>query len=77
MLTIPDPTPTLDARLRAGLTALALVASTAAACAVLTMWALLTTPDRVATAASGGLPELFHVIVAVVLEAARPLVAWL
>ena len=41
------------------------------------MWTLLTSPDRVASAAPGGLPAIFKVVLVVVLEAARPLVAWL
>jgi hypothetical protein len=73
----PDPVPTLDGRLSAGLTALGLVASTAAVFAVLTMWTLLTSPDRVASAASGGVPAILKVVVSVVIEAARPLLAWL
>jgi hypothetical protein len=49
----------------------------AALFAVLAMWTLLTAPDRVASAAPDGLPALFQVVLAVVFEAARPLVAWL
>jgi len=41
------------------------------------MWTLLTAPDRVASAAPDGLPALFQVVLTVVFEAARPLVAWL
>ena len=41
------------------------------------MWTLLTSPDRVASAAPGGFPAIFQVVLSVVLEAARPLVAWL
>ncbi len=71
--TIPD----LDRRLSAGLTAFGLVAGTAALFAVLAMWTLLTSPDRVASAAPGGFPAILEVVLAVVFEAARPLVAWL
>jgi hypothetical protein len=71
--TIPD----VDSRLTAGLTVFGFIATTAAIFAVLAMWTLLTSPDRVASAAPGGLPSLFRVVMAVVLEAARPLVAWL
>ena len=71
--TIPD----VDERLSAGLTVLGLVAGTATLFAVLAMWTLLTSPDRVASAAPGGLPAIFKVVLAVVFEAARPLVAWL
>ena len=67
----------LDARLGAGLTALGLVATTAAVFAGLAMWTLLTSPDRVASAAPGGLPALFRVVLETVIEAARPLVAYL
>ena len=73
----PDPVQTLDGRLSAGLTVLGLVASTAAVFAVLTMWTLLTSPDRVANAASGGVPAILKVVVSIVIEAARPLLAWL
>jgi hypothetical protein len=66
-----------DARLSTGLTALGLVATTAAVFAVLAMWTLLTSPDRVASAAPGGLPALFRVVLETVIEAARPLVAYL
>lgn len=69
--------PDLDQRLSAGLTVFGVVAGTAALFAVLTMWTLLTSPDRVASAAPGGFPALFKVVLAVVFEAARPLVAWL
>ncbi len=69
--------PQVDRRLSAGLTAFGFVASTATLFAVLTMWTLLTSPDRVASAAPGGLPAIFKVVFDVVLEAARPLVAWL
>jgi hypothetical protein len=69
--------PDLDRRLSAGLTALGFVAGTAALFAVLAMWTLLTSPDRVASAAPGGIPAIFKVVLAVVFEAARPLVAWL
>lgn len=72
-----DPVPTLDGRLSAGLTALGLIASTAAVFAVLTMWTMLTSPDRVASAAAGGPLALLQVVVSVVVEAARPLLAWL
>jgi hypothetical protein len=71
--TIPD----VDRRLSAGLTVLGGVAGTAALFAVLVMWTLLTSPDRVAVAAQGGLPAIFRVVLVAVLEAARPLVAWL
>jgi hypothetical protein len=71
--TVPD----LDQRLSAGLTVFGFVAGTAALFAVLAMWTLLTSPDRVASAAPGGLPAILKVILAVVVEAARPLVAWL
>jgi hypothetical protein len=71
--TIPD----VDQRLSAGLTVLGFVAGTAALFAVLAMWTLLTSPDRVAVAAQGGLPAIFKVVLVAVLEAARPLVAWL
>jgi hypothetical protein len=71
--TIPD----MDRRLSAGLTVLGLVAGVAALVAVLVMWTLLTSPDRVAGAAPGGFPAIFKVVLAVVYEAARPLVAWL
>ena len=69
--------PEVDQRLSAGLTAFGFVAGAAALFAVLAMWTLLTSPDRVASAAPGGLPAIFKVVLAVVLEAARPLVAWL
>ena len=69
--------PEVDQRLSAGLTVFGFVASAAALFAVLTMWTLLTSPDRVASAAPGGLPAIFKVVLAVVFEAARPLVAWL
>jgi hypothetical protein len=69
--------PDLDRRLSAGLTALGFVAGTAALFALLAMWTLLTSPDRVASAAPGGFPAIFKVVLAVVFEAARPLVAWL
>jgi hypothetical protein len=69
--------PDVDRRLSAGLTVFGLVAGTAALFAVLAMWTLLTSPDRVASAAPGGFPAIFKVVLAVVLEAARPLVAWL
>jgi hypothetical protein len=69
--------PDVDRRLSAGLTVFGLVAGTAALFAVLAMWTLLTSPDRVASAAPGGFPAIFKVVFAVVLEAARPLVAWL
>ena len=72
-----DTVPTLDGRLSAGLTALGLVASTAAVFAVLAMWTLLTSPDRVASAANDGLISIFRVVLVAVYEAARPLVAWL
>jgi hypothetical protein len=71
--TIPD----VDQRLTAGLTVFGFVAGTAALLAVLAMWTLLTSPDRVASAAPGGLPAIVRVVLDVVLEAARPLVAWL
>jgi hypothetical protein len=71
--TIPD----LDHRLSTGLTVFGLVAGTAAVFAVLAMWTLLTSPDRVASAAQGGWPAIVKVVLAVVIEAARPLVAWL
>jgi hypothetical protein len=54
-----------------------LVAGTAALFALLAMWTLLTSPDRVASALPGGLPAILEVVLAVVIEAARPLVAWL
>jgi len=69
--------PDLDRRLSAGLTAFGFVAGTAALFAVLAMWTLLTSPDRVASAAPGGFSAIFKVVLAVVFEAARPLVAWL
>ena len=69
--------PEVDRRLSAALTVFGLVAGTAALFAVLAMWTLLTSPDRVASAAPGGFPAIFKVVFAVVLEAARPLVAWL
>ncbi len=72
-----ETTPVLDHRLSAGLTVFGLVAGTAALFAVLAMWTLLTSPDRVASAAPGGFPAIFKVVLEVVLEAARPLVAWL
>ena len=72
-----DRIPTLDTRLSAALTVTGLVGSTAAVFAVLAMWTLLTSPDRVASAAAHGLPALFEVVLVAVLEAARPLVAWL
>ncbi len=72
-----ETTPTLDHRLSAGLTVFGLVAGTAALFAGLAMWTLLTSPDRVASAAPGGFPAIVKVVLAVVLEAARPLVAWL
>ena len=56
--TIPD----VDQRLSAGLTVLGFVAGTAALFAVLAMWTLLTSPDRVASAAPGGLPAIFKVV---------------
>ena len=71
--TIPD----VDERLSAGLTVLGTVAGVATLFAVLAMWTLLTSPDRVAGAAPGGLPAIFKVVLTVVFEAARPLVAWL
>ncbi|MEO5820637.1 MAG: hypothetical protein ABIT71_09030 [Vicinamibacteraceae bacterium] len=71
--TIPD----VDHRLSTGLTLFGFVAATAALFAMLLMWTLLTSPDRVASAAPGGLPAIFKVVLAVVIEAARPLVAWL
>jgi hypothetical protein len=69
--------PDLDRRLSAGLTAFGFVAGIATLFAVLTMWTLLTSPDRVASAAPDGLPAIFKVVLDVVLEAARPLVACL
>ena len=69
--------PDLDRRLSAGLTAFGFVAGVATLFAMLAMWTLLTSPDRVASAAPGGLPAIFKVVFAVVYEAARPLVAWL
>jgi hypothetical protein len=72
-----DTIPEVDQRLSAGLTVLGFVAGTAALFAVLVMWTLLTSPDRVASAAPGGFPAIFKVVLAVVFEAARPLVAWL
>ena len=72
-----DTIPDVDQRLSAGLTVLGFVAGTAALFAVLAMWTLLTSPDRVASAAPGGLPAIFKVVLVAVLEAARPLVAWL
>ena len=72
-----DMIPDVDRRLSAGLTVLGFVAGAAALFAVLAMWTLLTSPDRVASAAPGGLPAIFKVVLAVVIEAARPLVAWL
>ena len=69
--------PDVDRRLSAGLTAFGFVASIATVFAALAMWTLLTSPDRVASAAPGGLPAIFAVVLDVVLEAARPLVAWL
>jgi CDP-diglyceride synthetase len=72
-----DTIPDVDQRLSAGLTVLGFVGGAAALFAVLAMWTLLTSPDRVASAAPGGLPAIFKVVLAVVFEAARPLVAWL
>ena len=72
-----DTIPEVDQRLSAGLTVLGFVAGAAALFAVLVMWTLLTSPDRVASAAPGGLPAIVKVVLAVVFEAARPLVAWL
>ena len=72
-----DMIPDVDPRLSAGLTVLGFVAGVAALFAVLAMWTLLTSPDRVASAAPGGLPAILKVVLAVVIEAARPLVAWL
>jgi len=72
-----EATPDLDRRLSAGLTAFGAVAGLATLIAGLAMWTLLTSPDRVASAAPGGLPAIFKVVLAVVFEAARPLVAWL
>jgi hypothetical protein len=72
-----DSVPTLDGRLNAGLTALGLIASTAALFAVLTMWTLLTSPDRVASAAAHGPLALLQLVLSAVVEAARPLLAWL
>jgi hypothetical protein len=69
--------PAVDSRLSAGLTMFGLVATTAALFAVLTMWTLLTSPDRVAAAAPGGLPSIVKVVLAAVFEAAKPLMAWL
>jgi hypothetical protein len=66
-----------DARLSTGLTALGLVATSAAVFAALVMWTLLTSPDRVASAAPGGLPAIFRVVLQTVFEAARPIVAYL
>jgi hypothetical protein len=74
--TVAAPGP-FDPRLGAGLTALGLVAAIAAVFAALAMWTLLTSPDRVASAAPGGLPALFRVVLETVFEAARPLVAYL
>ena len=74
---IVDAIPEVDERLSAGLTVLGTVAGAAALFAVLAMWALLTSPDRMAGAAPGGLPAIFKVVLTVVFEAARPLVAWL
>ena len=71
--TIPD----VDHRLSAGLTVFGFVASIAALFAGLAMWTLLTSPDRIANAAPDGFPAIFKVVLAVVFEAARPLVAWL
>lgn len=71
--TIPD----LDQRLSAGLTVFGFVAGIAALFALLAMWTLLTSPDRVASAAPGGFPAIFKVVLTAVFEAARPLVAWL
>jgi hypothetical protein len=71
--TIPD----VDHRMSVGLTVFGFVATAAALFAVLVMWTLLTSPDRVANAAPEGFPAIFKVILAVVFEAARPLVAWL
>jgi hypothetical protein len=72
-----DSVPTLDGRLNAGLMALGLIASTAALFAVLTMWTLLTSPDRVASAAAHGPLALLQLVLSAVVEAARPLLAWL
>jgi hypothetical protein len=69
--------PVLDTRLSTALTVTGLVGAAAAVFAVLAMWTLLTSPDRVASAASDGLPALFRVVLVAVFEAARPLVAWL
>ena len=69
--------PAVDSRLSAGLTVFGLVATTATLFAVLTMWTLLTSPDRVAAAAPGGLPSILKVVLVAVYEAARPLVSWL
>lgn len=69
--------PDLDRRLSTGLTAFGLVAGSAMLVAVLAMWTLLTSPDRVASATPGGLPAILKVVLDVVIEAARPLVAWL
>jgi hypothetical protein len=72
-----EAVPDLDPRLSTGLTAFGVVAAVAALFALLAMWTLLTSPDRVASAAPGGFPALFKVVIAVVYEAARPLMAWL
>jgi hypothetical protein len=74
---VVEAIPEVDERLSAGLTVLGTVAGAAAVFAVLAMWTLLTSPDRMAVAAPGGLPAIFKVVLAVVVEAARPLVAWL
>ena len=72
-----DTVPTLESRLSTGLSVLGLVGMTAAAFAVLAMWTLLTSPDRVAGAVPGGLPAIVKVVLLAVFEAARPIVAWL
>ena len=69
--------PDLDRRLSAGLTVFGFVAGVATLFAVLAMWTLLTSPDRVASAAPDGFTAIFKVVLTVVFEAARPLVAWL
>ena len=72
-----ETVPELDTRLSAGLTVFGLIAAIAMSLAILTMWTLLTSPDRVASAAPGGLPAIVKVVLSAVWEAARPLVAWL
>lgn len=45
--------------------------------AVLLIWTLLAAPAEVTTAAAEGVPELLQVVLAVVYDAMRPILAWI